>query len=166
MYPINSVVVHRREGLCVVTATKDINGEPYYILSAKRGSGESLYVPIAKADQIIRGVMSIENADRVLEYMCTLSDDIIANTKQRRDYFKKKLLNGTTEDIVYLAKQLYLYRTLAQMPENVRFGPLDIELLESAENILFDEFEITYGVEKSKMFDFIRSRINEMRASI
>ncbi|MCD8209441.1 MAG: CarD family transcriptional regulator [Coprobacillus sp.] len=166
MYPVNSIVVHRREGLCVVNATTEINGEPYYVLSAKRGAGESLYIPIAKADQLIRSVMSVENADRVLKYMCTLSDDIIANTKQRRDNFKKRLLNGSTEDIVYLARQLYLYRTLAQMPDNVRFGSLDLELLETAENILFDEFEITYGVDKSKMFDFIRTRINEMRSSL
>ncbi len=159
MYSNGDIVVHHREGLCTIEGTTNIRGDEYYLLKAKRGSDENIYVPIATADSIIRPVMTIESADRVLKYMSELSDDMIANTKQRRDLFKKRLLNGSVEDIVYLAKQLFLYRTLAAMPENVKFGVLDIELLETAENILFDELELTYGIEKSKMFDYIRNRM-------
>ncbi|MCD8204352.1 MAG: CarD family transcriptional regulator [Coprobacillus sp.] len=165
MYEVNSLVIHRREGLCDIVDIKDINGKQYYLLKARRGDGENIYVPVDNANAIIRDIMSVESADRMLLYMKSLNDEIITNTKQRRDYFKKKLSSGSIHDIMYLAKQLYLYYGDVSedgVSEDIKFGPLDIELLESAEDILFDELELTYNVPRDSLRDYIINRMNSL----
>ncbi len=165
MYEVNSLVIHRREGLCDIVDITNINGKQYYTLKARRGDGENIYVPVDNANAIIRDIMSVESADKMLMYMKSLNDEIIANTKQRRDYFKKKLSSGSIHDIIYLAKQLYLYYQELDdndLPDNVKFGPIDIELLESAENILFDELELTYNVPRESLRSYIINRMNSL----
>lgn len=163
MYEVNTVVMHKREGLCTINGIVDMGGKKYFQLNAKRGEGDNIYVPVETADGIIRPLMSKEVANSILLYMRDLSDEIIANTKQRRDYFKKKLLSGNVEDIVYLAKQLYLYNTEKDLPADVHFGSIDIELLEQATNILFDEFEYIFNLNREGIYDYINQILSSTK---
>ncbi len=162
MYEVDSVVIHKHEGLCTIQGIVDMGGKKYYLLKAKRGDNENIYVPVENADTIIRTLMTKKAADSILKYMAGLSDDIIANTKQRRDYFKKKLLSGQIEDIVYLAKQLYLYDTKKDLPADVHFGNLDIELLEQATNILYDELEYIFNLNRDGIYNYISSYLSSI----
>lgn len=163
MYEINSVVMHKREGLCTINGIVEMGGNKYFLLSAKRGDGDNIYVPVDNANGIIRPLMSQEVANSLLLYMRDLSDDIIANTKQRRDYFKKRLLSGNAEDIVYLAKQLYLYNTEEELPADVHFGSIDIELLEQATNILYDELEYIFKLNREGIYNYINQILSSAK---
>ena len=106
--------------------------------------------------------MDKENADGILMYMLQLEEEFNANTKQRRDDFKRRIASGNILDIVYLVKQLYLYQTAEQLPEKVKFGPVDFDILESAKNMLLDELAITYDVDRDKITDYIDKKMKEL----
>ena len=109
MFQINEVVVHYREGIAKIYDRVTINGTEYFLLKAKRGDDISIYVPVEKAFSIIRPVMDKENAIGILKYMKSMEVEFNANTKQRRDLYKKKLLSGNVYDLAYLSRQLYFF---------------------------------------------------------
>jgi RNA polymerase-interacting CarD/CdnL/TRCF family regulator len=162
MFKVNDIVVHYRDGLAVITGTANMSGIDYFTLKAKRTNNVAIYVPVANATKIIRPVMDKENADGILMYMLQLEEEFNANTKQRRDDFKRRIASGNILDIVYLVKQLYLYQTAEQLPEKVKFGPVDFDILESAKNMLLDELAITYDVDRDKVTDYIDKKMKEL----
>ena len=64
-YQIGQQVIHCRDGLAVVVGNTSMADKDYYIVKTVRGSGENIYVPFDRADQIIRFLMSAEEADKL-----------------------------------------------------------------------------------------------------
>lgn len=162
MFKINDTVVHYRDGIAIITGTTLMAGNEYFVLNVKRVGNVSVYVPVSKADNIIRDVLSIDQADELLRYAKEIPESFIGNTKQRRDDFKRRLASGDIKDVIYLCKLLYLFKTLPSLPEGVKFGPMDIEMLYDAHNRLFDELAITYGQDRSVIEDYAVQRANSL----
>ena len=162
MFKINDTVVHYRDGIAIITGTTLMAGNEYFVLNVKRVGNVSVYVPVSKADNIIRDVLSIEQADELLRYAKEIPESFIGNTKQRRDDFKRRLASGDIKDVIYLCKLLYLFKTLPSLPEGVKFGPMDIEMLYDAHNRLFDELAITYGQDRSVIEDYAVQRAKSL----
>ena len=162
MFKINDTVVHYRDGIAIITGTTLMAGNEYFVLNVKRVGNVSVYVPVSKADNIIRDVLSIEQADELLCYAKEIPELFIGNTKQRRDDFKRRLASGDIKDVIYLCKLLYLFKTLPSLPEGVKFGPMDIEMLYDAHNRLFDELAITYGQDRSVIEDYAVQRAKSL----
>ena len=71
-YQIGQQVIHCRDGLAVVVGNTSMADKDYYIVKTVRGSGENIYVPVDRADQIIRFLMSAEEADKLIAYIKTI----------------------------------------------------------------------------------------------
>ena len=161
-FNLNDLVMHCREGLSTIVDTKVMGDQEYFLVKANHGSGETIYVPKNRSTAIVRHLMSESEADDILRYAKTIEKDFNSNTKQRRDDFKRRIASGNILDIVYLVKQLYLYQTAEQLPEKVKFGPVDFDILESAKNMLLDELAITYDVDREKVTDYIDKKMAEL----
>ena len=61
---------------------KKMNGREYFMLRINKNNGETIYVPKASADSIIRAIMSVEEADELLCYVKTIEKEFNANTKK------------------------------------------------------------------------------------
>ena len=122
-----------------------------------RGDGENIYVPIDRAEKIIRPIMSQQEAEELIEYIKTIDIEFNTNTKQRRDAIKKRLLSGDIKDGAYLLKQLFFFKE--QNDGSIKYGALDIDMLSFASNNLLDEFAISYNVDRDKIEEFIFNRI-------
>ena len=105
MFKINDSVIHCREGLSTIIAINSMNGKDYFLVSVKHNSGETIYVPVETAESIIRPLMDKKAADELLKYIKKIKKDFNANTKQRRDAYKKKLSSGDVKEIAYLYRQ-------------------------------------------------------------
>ena len=162
MYSIGEIVVHKREGLAKIVVDKTMMDKKYFLLTLLRGNGETIYVPFDSCDDIIRPVMSVENADNILRLMKNLSFEFNINTKQRRDDFKKRIVSGNIEDIVYLVRQLHDFNNSSSLPEKLKFGQMDFYLLEKARDYLFDELALAYNIERSLIDNFIENRISTL----
>ena len=157
-FKLNDLVMHCREGLSTIVDTKVMGEHDYFLVKVNRGSGETIYVPKDRATAIIRHLMDEKEADELLVYAKTIEKDFNSNTKQRRDAFKKKLSSGDIKEIAYLATQLYFYEQMSEDEREVRLGPVDLDMLEYAANMMLDEFAIAYGVDRDNIKDFMNKR--------
>ncbi len=156
-YKVGQQVIHCRDGLAVVVGNTRMADKDYYIVKTVRGSGENIYVPVDRADQIIRFLMSKEEADSLIEFMKSIPLEFNPNTKQRRDAIKKRLLSGDVKDNAYLFKQLYFFKK--QNDGSIKYGALDVDMLSFASNNLLDEFAISYDKDRDVVEEFIFEKI-------
>ena len=163
MFKINDSVIHCREGLSTIVGEHNMNGKDYFLVRVNRASGETIYVPVDTAENIIRPLLSKKEADELLKYIKGIKKEFNTNTKQRRDAYKRSLSSGSVREIAYLYRQLYFYELIGgENNEEIRLGPVDIDMLRYAENILLDELSLTYGVDRSSIKEFIEKRINKL----
>ena len=163
MFKINESVIHCREGLSTIISTSTINDRDYFLVKTHQANGETIYVPVASADSIIRPVLGVEGADDVLKYIKSIVKEFNTNTKQRRDAYKRRLASGDVNDIAYLYRQLYFYYQIGgEENTEIKLGPVDIDMLSHAKNMLLDEFSLTYKVNRDEIESFIENRINNL----
>ena len=156
-FKIGQQVIHCRDGLAVVVGNTSMADKDYYIVKTVRGSGENIYVPVERADQIIRFLMTEEEANKLVEYIKTIPLEFNPNTKQRRDAIKKRLLSGDVKDNAFLLKQLYFFKTLND--GSIKYGSLDVDMLSFASNNLLDEFALSYKKNRDEIEAFIFAKI-------
>ena len=163
MFKINDSVIHCREGLSTIVSTHVMNGKDYFLVRVNRASGETIYVPVDTANSIIRPLLTEKEADSLLKYIKGIKKEFNSNTKQRRDAYKKSLSSGNVKEIAYLYRQLYFYEKIGgENNTEIRLGPVDIDMLSHAENMLLDELAITYKVDRADIKAYIEKRINKL----
>ena len=163
MFKINDSVIHCREGLSTIIAINNMNGKDYFLVSVNRNSGETIYVPVETADNIIRPLMDKKAADELLKYIKKIKKEFNSNTKQRRDAYKKKLSSGDVKEIAYLYRQLYFYSKMGgEQNTEIRLGPVDLDMLNYATNMLLDELTITYNKPREVIANFVEQRIESL----
>lgn len=156
LFEIGERVIHCRDGLATINEKINMNGKDFYLVSSVRGDSETIFVPVDRAELIIRPIMKVEEAEKVIDYMNTIEFDFNRNTKQRRDLFKKKLSSGDINEIAYLFRQYYLYK---KHPDDVKLGPADIDMLEYATKNILDEFSLTYNLPMDKVGAFLDKKM-------
>ena len=163
MFEINDLVIHSREGLSKIAGINQMNGKDYFLVSVFRSSSENIYVPVENAERIIRHLMSKKEADELLSYIKGIEKEFNTNTKQRRDAYKRRLSSGSVKDIAYLYRQLYFYNLIGgEGNEEIRLGPVDIDMLSYAQNMLMDELSIVYNISREEILDFVNDRISKL----
>lgn len=155
-FKIGDQVIHCRDGLAKISSITEIDGREFFLVVCQRQGNETIYVPLDKADIIIRHLMNKEQADEIIDFMNTVTLEFNKNTKQRRDLFKKKLSSGDVHELAYLFRQYQLCRA---HPDEVKLGPVDVDMLSYATNNLLDEFAITYDIPRNKIEEHIYSRL-------
>lgn len=155
-FKIGDLVIHCREGLAKISSISEVDGRDFYLVISQRQGNETIYVPVDRADLIVRPLMNEKEADEILEYMRGISLEFNRNTKQRRDLYKKKLSSGDVYELSYLFRQ---YQLCKKFPDEVKLGQVDIDMLSYATNNLLDEFALSYNVPREKVEEFIYSRL-------
>ena len=159
-FSVNDEVIHCREGLSTIIGSKEMNGKEYFLVQVNRNSGETFYVPVDSANSIIRHIMNVEEADELLRLVKKIGKEFNTNTKQRRDAYKKRLSSGDVKDIAYLYRQLFFYHKIgAEENDEIKLGPVDLEMLNYAKNMLLDELAISYSQPRDTVEVYIEKRI-------
>ena len=155
-FKIGDLVIHCREGLAKISSISEVDGRQFYLVISHRQGNETIYVPVDRADLIVRPLMDEKEADGILEYMRGIDLEFNRNTKQRRDLYKKKLSSGDVYELSYLFRQ---YQLCKKYPEEVKLGQVDIDMLSYATDNLLDEFALSYNVPREKIEEFVYSRL-------
>lgn len=156
-YALEDKVIHCRNGVSTIINETIMGDREYFIIRALRGDGENIYVPKVGCENIIRPIMSVEEADLLLKSLQGIKKEFNPNTKQRRDAFKRRLSSGDVKDIAYLYRQSYLYNI---SPEGVKLGPADVDMLLYATNMFLDELSITYKVDRDNVEQIVIQKID------
>ena len=150
-------VVHCRDGLAVIVDETIISEKEYFVVKTIRGGGENIYVSKERAENIIRPIMDQKMANDLFEYAKTVEVEYNSNTKQRRDSLKRRLSSGDVKDIVFLVKQLYFYKN--KNDGSIKYGPVDLDMLQFATNNFFDELAITFQKPRDDMEEFVYKKL-------
>ena len=150
-------VVHCRDGLAVIVDETIISEKEYFVVKTIRGGGENIYVSKERAENIIRPIMDQKMANDLFEYAKTVEVEYNSNTKQRRDSLKRRLSSGDVKDIVFLVKQLYFFRN--KNDGSIKYGPVDLDMLQFATNNFFDELAITFQKPRDDMEEFVYRKL-------
>lgn len=161
-FKIDDQVIHCREGLAVIFDVSKMGDRDYFLVRSMRGGGETIYVPHLTASSIIRHLMTVEEADELLVFMKGIKKEFNTNTKQRRDAYKRSLSSGEIKEIATLSRHLFFFNELGPDNGEIKLGPVDLDMLNYANNILMDEFAITYDVNRDEVDNFINKRIESI----
>ena len=162
MFKIKDSVIHCREGLSTIVSMNNMNGKDYFLVSVNHNSGETIYVPVETAENIIRPLLNKDEADVLLKYIKKIKKEFNSNTKQRRDAYKKMLSSGDVKEIAYLYRQLYFYEKIGgETNTEIKLGPVDLDMLRYAEGMLMDELAITYGKPRNEIKAFVEKKISK-----
>ena len=159
-YKIGDRVIHSREGLSTIMGETSIAGNDYFVVVSDKGDKENIYVLKNRTDNIIRPIMSKEEAQKVFDYMKTVGAEFISNTKQRRDQYRRRLLSGSVYDLAYLSRQLYFYYYYNENGQVVKLGPTDLQMLKDAERILFDELSLSLELSMEDLKQAVKKALN------
>ena len=159
-YKIGDRVIHSREGLSTIMGETSIAGNDYFVVVSDKGDKENIYVLKNRTDNIIRPIMSKDEAQKVFDYMKTVGAEFISNTKQRRDQYRRRLLSGSVYDLAYLSRQLYFYYYYNENGQVVKLGPTDLQMLKDAERILFDELSLSLELSMEDLKQAVKKALN------
>lgn len=160
-FTVGDRVVHAREGLSTIVNITTIAGNEYFVVHSDKGDRENIYVMTSRTDNIIRPIMSLDDANKVIDYMKTVKAEFLSNTKQRRDLYRKHLLSGNVYDLAYLSRQLYFFNYYNSHGTLVKLGPTDLQMLKDAESILYDELALSFDISREEVKDKIIYLIGE-----
>lgn len=144
MFKINDRIIHFRDGLATIVGKTTMSDKEYFIIHTDLSPDENIYVITSNTSNVIRPIMSKSEAKALLKSMHEIEAEFFNNTKQRRDFYKKKLLSGKVEDLLYLTKQLYYYEYYNEHGKTLKLGPTDLQMLKDAKKTLFDELMISF----------------------
>ena len=164
MFKINDSVIHCRDGLSIIVGINNMNGKDYFLVRSNQSNAETIYVPVETASNIIRPIMNEKEADAVLKFIKGIKKDFNSNTKQRRDAYKRRLSSGDVKEIAYLYRQLYFYEKIGgENNTEIKLGPVDIDMLSYAKNMLLDELSLSYDVPRNEVEIYIEKRISKIK---
>lgn len=155
-FAINDIVFHCRNGLSTIISSTMIGDNEYFLIRANKENSETIYVPVSRADYIIRNVMTSEECDALIASLKGSKKEFNPNTKQRRDAYKRRLNSGSIDDLAYLMIQKILFD---DNPDGVKLGAVDKDMLDHAANLLFEEFAMVYKKELSEIPNLVRNMI-------
>lgn len=144
---IGDVIVHRRDGLTKITEVREMGGEKYFFGVFVKSPTESVYIPTTDYDSIVRPILTVKEADEVIKNIKKVQYEDTKNTKQRRDALKRRLSSGDVNDIAFLYKQLLCFNELNKKEPTVKLGPVDIDMLNYARDLLLEELSLTYNLD-------------------
>ena len=160
MLSIGKIIVHKKHGICKISNLLQIAGQDYYQVVPSFDESMSIFVPVNKEHELLREVLTKSEADDLISYMRNISDDLIEDTKERRDVFQKKFSSGDLKDLAYICRKLFLLKK-AKEETNAKFCLTDSTMFEKANNMLLDELSIAYDIDRSLIFDYVSKLIHE-----
>jgi len=157
----NNVLVHKIHGLCEIIDEIEMGGKKYFKVRVFNESSLVIYCPIDKKDEILRPLLTKDEADDLLRYMKTITEVEYDFSKKRRTLFKEMYYSGDIKNIAYLARVLFLLKEYKK-EKNQDLGLEDNKIFENASKMLHDEFAVVYDINRENIEEFINKRIEKL----
>ena len=107
----------------------------------------------------MRPVCSKAEVDSLISHMSSEKPICIENDVKRKEEYSRIIRDGNKQEIIRLIKTLYLRRKEVEK-NGKKLHSSDIIFLNTAENILFEEFAYALDIDKSEVVDYIEQHIS------
>ena len=170
MFSKGEYIVYGTTGVCLVKdiITMDREEVPkdklYYVLEPTGTTGSRIMTPVEGNKNIMRPVLTKEEAYQLVDGIKDVELLWIADEKQRELRYKEALKTCDCKAWVGIIKTLYL-RKKDRMIHGKRLTEVDERYMKKAKENLYGELSIPLGIPAVEVERFITARIDEIEVS-
>ena len=168
MFETGEYVVYVRPGICKVTGAPTMkmdgaSGERlYYVLRPGGETEGKIFTPVEGGKQVLRGIITKEEAEKLINEIPLIETLSIENEKFREDSYKKCIRTCECRDLLRIIKTIYI-RKQTRLSHGKKTTATDERYLKMAEDHLYSEFSMLLDIPKDHMADYIKQRIKQQR---
>ena len=168
MFETGEYVVYGRTGICQVTGvtTMRVDGSSgeklYYVLRPGGETDGKIFTPVEGGKQVLRGIITSEEAERLIDEIPSIETLSIENEKFREDSYKKCIRTCECRDLLRIIKTIYV-RKQARLSHGKKTTATDERYLKLAEDHLYSEFSMLLDIPKEHMADYIEQRVHQQK---
>ena len=155
MFETGEYVVYGRTGICQVTGvtTMKMDGSSserlYYILRPGGETEGKIFTPVEGGKQVLRGIITKEEAEKLIDEIPSIETLSIENEKFREDSYKKCIRTCECRQ--------------ARLSHGKKTTATDERYLKLAEDHLYSEFSMLLDIPKEHMAGYIEQRVHQHR---
>ncbi len=165
MFQIGDKVLDKNGKIFVIDRIEDkdfgVGAQPYFIMKPcfpyDFNAGYVSFVPVAKADNLLRSIMNEEEAMRLVDSFKDMEVYPEVNPRERKNFFTKIVANGNRDEICRVIKSLIVYRQ-ERLSSGKPFSDFDRRLLDSLCLLLKNELSVSLHMPLSDVFPFVYQR--------
>jgi CarD family transcriptional regulator len=156
---IGDCIHYGGHGVCRICGreTKTLGKEcrDYFLLRPVGDEKTTLYLPVdAQPDRVkLRNVLSASEIYRLVAQEQQNPPSWISDCRERRQICGQTLRSGDAGALIHLVRNMYAHEQ--QMPSGKLLPLSDQELLQSAENQLYNEFQFVLDIDRDQVLPFI-----------
>lgn len=161
MFKIGDYVAHYKEGVCEVISIGKLSisysdkDKDYYTLKPLYNAGGILYTPVENEKRQIRGVISGEEAQALLDEISDIELIGVTDEKHRELFYKEALLRNQCRDWIALIKTSYS-RKMKRIASGKKVINVDDRYLNIAEKFLFGEFAVALKMPREEVKGYVK----------
>lgn len=168
MFEIGELIVYGGTGVCKIAdiTAPGLNpadkGQLYYKLEPLYSQG-IIYAPVNNSKVFSRRVISKDEAQRMI-------DDVIpsihaqafhsSSVQMLNEHYAQFFSSHDCEGLIELIMSIYAKKQNAEAQRR-KFGQVDERYMKRAEDLLYGEFAVALGIERSEVPDYIASCLGE-----
>lgn len=168
MFRIGDYVYYASGGVCSVSdiCYAPLSGMPqdrqYYVLRPAVGADGVMYVPVNSEVVFLRGLLSKEEAETLLEQIPSIQAIEETNAKALREKYLEAMRRHDPVEWVRVIKTVHgRIRRLAEHSKTQRISDTERSFAEDAKRYLYTELAITLGVSLEEMRTSLRAQIEQ-----
>lgn len=166
MFQVNDIVLYSSSGVCKITeiTQKEIGNQKidYYVLKPVYENRSTVFVPTKNEALLakMRRLLSKEEIYALIREMPEEELIWIEDDAERKEEYRKLLLEGDRRQLVKLIKTLYLHQQ-KRLEAGKRVHIADSQFLREAEEALYNEFAYVLGLKREEVLPFIVGQIEQ-----
>ncbi len=167
MFKVGDLVLYGSTGVCRVTdiTTRNLveidKDQLFYVLTPLYQDCV-ISIPVDATSIPIRAIISKEEADQIIQQIPKIKTEVFHSSvlRELNEHYNSYL---STYDCVHLVELcMSVYAKKQQFEEEGRkTGTIDEKFLKLAEELLFGELAVVYGIEKDEVPALISEKLNE-----
>ena len=169
MFKIGDYVTHYKEGVCEVIDIGKLDmrcsdrKKEYYTLKPLYDTGGTLYMPVANERNQIRGVITHDEAQALIEDIPNIEALWVTDEKKRESLYKEAVFKTQCKEWIAIIKTSYL-RKMDRLSSGKKSINVDDKYLSIAEQFLYGELAVALEIPKEKIREYITDRMGKLEA--
>ena len=164
MFQVGDLIVYGNAGVCRVEkiGRPNVAGAPegidYYTLSPYYSQNGTIYTPCDNDKVVMRPVISKKEARKLVKEIPSIQLLIIPDEKKREERYKETMRTCDCREFVSILKTIYV-RKQERLAEGKKVTASDEKYFSMAEDKLYGELAIALEMEKTKVKEYIKGKV-------
>lgn len=164
MFEVNDHIVYGNHGVCKVVKIGPLSlpmvksNKKYYTLKPVRKQETAVYAPVENPKNVIRPVITKEQARELLDEIPNIEAAWIGNEKERETQYRAALHSCDCKKLIRMIITLY-QRKQDRIKDGKKVTVIDERYLKQAEEQFFDEISFVLEMDRDELYNVVLNKI-------